>query len=84
MKESNWLKLSGLMRRCLYNSENPECPFTDYRKEDYFQQSQILDKLSEQHCEQLLVDCGSCRHTCKLVQSKVVAINNSRNFKIVG
>jgi|GEM_PF-3467570 len=84
MNESNWLKLSGLMRRCLYNSENPQCPFTDYRQQDYFQQSQILDQLSDQIGEQMLVACGSCRNNCKIVQNKVVAINNSRNFRVIG
>ncbi len=84
MTELNWLKLSGLMRNCIYNSENPQCPFTNYRQQDYFQQSQTLDQLSDKHGEQMLIACGSCRQHCKLVQNKVVAINNSRNFRIYG
>ncbi len=84
MTELNWLKLSGLMHHCIYNNENPQCPFSDYRKLDYFQQYQTLDKLSDSTGKQMLIDCGSCRHQCKAVKIKVEPINNARHFRIIG
>ena len=84
MNELNWLKLSGLMRRCLYNSENPQCPFADFRNQDYFQQVESLTGISDNYAQQLLVSCNSCRNKCKMAKSKVMAINNPRNFRIVG
>ncbi len=84
MTELNWLKLSGLLHRCLYNSENPQCPFLDYRNLDYFQQYQTLNQLSDTSGQQMLKACGSCRNQCKEMKVRVVPIDNSRHFRIVG
>ncbi len=83
MTEFNWLKLSGLMHHCIYNSENPQCPFTDIRKLDYFQVYQTLDKISDIAGQQLLKSCNSCRHQCKTVEVKVIPIENNRNFRLM-
>lgn len=83
MTELNWLKLSGLMHRCIYNNENPQCPFIDFRNQDYFQLSQIIHKLSTSEGQKMLSDCGTCRTNCKAIEAKVIPINNTRNFKIV-
>ncbi len=84
MTELNWLKLSGLMHRCIYNNENPQCPFMDFRNQDYFQLSQTINSLSASTGQKMLIDCGSCRHQCKKVVAKVIPINNSRNFRVMG
>ena len=84
MTESNWLKLSGLMRKCIYNNENPQCPFISYRKQDYFQQSLLLDKLSSNAGQKMLLACNSCQHQCKPIKIRVVPIDNRRHFRIVG
>lgn len=83
MTEFNWLKLSGLMHHCIYNNENPQCPFGDFRKLDYFQQYQTLNQLSDSTGQQLLKACSSCRHQCKAVKIKVQAIDTSRHFRFI-
>lgn len=83
MTELNWLNLSGLLHHCLYNSENPQCPFTDFRNQDYFQQYQTLDQLSDSTGQQLLKACNSCRHQCKTVKVKVQPIDTSRHFRFI-
>lgn len=84
MNESNWLKLSGLLHRCIYNNENPQCPFIDYREQDYVQLSNVIDNLSAASGKKMLSACGSCRHKCKAVQAKVIPINNATHFRVIG
>ncbi len=83
MTEINWLKLSGLMHHCIYNSENPQCPFKEYRTQDFFQQYQTLNQLSDTAGHQMLKACGLCRHQCKAQKIKVVPIVNARHFRLV-
>ncbi len=66
------------MHQCIYNSENPQCPFLEYRTQDYFQQYQTLNKLSDSAGQQMLKACGLCRHQCKTI--KVPATILSRNW----
>ncbi len=84
MNELSWLKLSGLMHHCYYNKENPNCPFIRYRGQDYLQHLNTLNDLSDNQAQELLFACKSCRETCKLVQSRVIAINNPFNFRVLG
>lgn len=84
MTELNWLKLSGLMHKCIYNNENPSCPFIDYRNQDYFEISQAIDSLSASDGQKMLSACGSCRHQCKAVKAKVIPIVNARHFRMFG
>ena len=84
MTEINWLKLSGLFHECLYNSENPQCPFNDYRKMDQIQQMQIISTISERKGLEMINLCNSCKHNCTLIPAKVFEIQNSNNFRIVG
>lgn len=84
MTDVNWLKLSGMFRKCLYNSESSECPFNAYRNLDHIQQMQIISTLSETDGAEMLAKCKSCRKSCSVIPAKVVEIQNSNNFKIVG
>ncbi len=81
MTELSWLKLSGLLHRCIYNNENPSCPFLNYRNQDYFQQYKILNDLSPVSAQQMLTTCNSCQHHCKPIKIKVVPIDNRYHFR---
>ncbi len=83
MTELKWLKLSGLMHRCVYNRENPACPFGEFRKQDSYQQLQSLNKIGDSLGDQLLAACNSCRFKCKPVKNTDLVINNSKHFRIV-
>ncbi len=78
MTEINWLKLSVLMHQCIYNSENQQCPFIEYRTLDHFQQYQTLNKLSDSDGLQILKACGLCRHQCKTIKARVVILSEGR------
>ncbi len=84
MTELKWLKLSGLMRRCVYNKENPACPFTDFRKQDSYEQLESLGKIGDSLGNQLLGMCNSCRFQCKPIVNNDLEIANTRHFKVVG
>ncbi len=84
MTEINWLKISGMFRSCLYNKENPECPFNEYRKMDQIQQMQTISTISEKTGVQLLSKCNACKSSCTAIPAKVFEIENSNNFKVVG
>lgn len=84
MTELKWLKLSGLMQQCVYNRENPKCPFLDYRKMDRIQQYQSLNKISDSDADNLLGACSSCRIQHKEVKNKDLVIRNAEHFKVVG
>ena len=84
MTELKWLKISGLMQQCVYNRENTNCPFNDYRKMDHIEQYQSLEKIGNSVGQQLLSDCNSCRMQCKQKVNKDLVINNRSHFRIVG
>lgn len=82
MTETKWLKLSGLMHSCVYNRENPACPFLDYRKQDDYEQLELLTKIGDSLGNQLLAQCNSCRMRCKPIENKDLVISNTRHFRI--
>ncbi|PLX14867.1 MAG: hypothetical protein C0598_00315 [Marinilabiliales bacterium] len=84
MTESKWLKLSGLMHRCVYNRENQACPFSEFRKQDSYQQLQSLEKIGDSLGDQLLAACNSCRFHCKPIRNNDLVIQNTQHFRIVG
>lgn len=78
MTEINWLKLSGLMHQCNYNSENTHCPFIKFRTQDYFQQYQTLSALSDLDGQQMLRECGASRDQCKTIKARTIKLNETR------
>lgn len=77
MTELKWLNFSGLMRSCLYNCTQRECPFNKFRKMDFIQQIQSLDKISESKGNQLLADCRRFRlqdYIQEIQQSKPIGL----------
>lgn len=83
MTEINWLKLSGLMHQCMYNLENTNCPFNDFRELDNIQQYQSLNKIGDSQATQLLTACSSCRMQCKPIVNTDLVISNPRQFRVV-
>jgi len=84
MTEINWLKLSGLMHGCMYNLENINCPFNDFRELDNIQQYQSLNKIGDSLATQLLTACSSCRKQCKPIVNNDLVISNQMQFRVVG
>jgi hypothetical protein len=84
MTELKWLKLSGLMHQCVYNRENLQCPFIDYRNMDNIQQYQALNNIGPSQGDQLLSKCASCRIQNKEIKNTDLVIKNTRHFRIVG
>ncbi len=84
MTELNWLKLSGLMHRCIYNRKSANCPFNDFREKDDFEQYQLLDKIGNSLGMQMLASCNSCKKQNMPIENNDLVIRNSRHFKVVG
>lgn len=83
MTEINWLKLSGLMHQCMYNLENTDCPFNNFREMDNIQQYQALNNIGDKVATKMLSDCNSCRMSCKPILSNDLVITNPKQFRIV-
>ena len=84
MTELKWLKLSGLMHRCVYSRESINCPFNAYRKMDNIQQYQSLNKIGDAQGQVMLSSCNSCRMQCKPIVNNDLIIQNRKHFRIVG
>ncbi len=83
MTELNWLKFSGLMHHCMYDRENPDCPFNNFRKQDNIQQFQSLTKIGNSLGMQMLSACNICKKQNKPIQNQDLVINNAKHFRIV-
>ncbi len=83
MTELNWLKISGLMHRCIYNRKSVNCPFNDFRDRDNIEQFQLLDKIGNSMGMQMLAACSACKKQNKPIKNNDLVIRNSRHFRIV-
>ena len=84
MTELNWLKLSGLMHRCIYSRKSVNCPFNEFRNKDNIEQFQLLDKIGNSLGMQMLSACSNCRKQNMPIENKDLVIRNSRHFRVVG
>lgn len=65
MTEHKWLKLAGLLNKCIYSKDHKNCPYSKYRKMDHYQRLEALLSISNEQAGKMMKTCLSQQNECE-------------------